>query len=295
MTKSGLVTIIGAPNAGKSTLINYLIGSKVAITSPKVQTTRAGVKGILTEDGVQIVFTDTPGIFRPKRRLERALVKNAWSNMADADEVALVVDASRANDGDTSDIIEALKHKGIKAFLLLNKTDIVKKEKLLTLADKYFATGVFKEVFMISAVTGDGIDDFKKRIRDVMPEGPFYYDEDQITDMPLRMFASEIVREKLFLNLRQELPYALTVETDVFIEDEKGNISVEQTIYVEKEGQRKIVLGKGGSMIKSIGQEARKELAEILGVKVSLFLYVKVKENWQEDKNRYLAQGLSFD
>ena len=295
MTKSGLVTIIGAPNAGKSTLINFLIGSKVAITSPKVQTTRAGVKGILTENGVQIVFTDTPGIFRPKRRLEKALVKNAWANMADADEVVVVVDASRRNDNDTADIIEALKHKGIKAFLLLNKTDIVKKENLLSLADKYFATGVFKEVFMISAVTGDGIDDFKKSIRDVMPEGPFYYDEDQITDMPLRMFVSEIVREKLFLNLRQELPYALTVETDVFKEDEKGNISVEQTIYVEKEGQRKIILGKGGSMIKSIGQAARKELEEILGVRVSLFLYVKVKENWQEDKTRYLMQGLPFD
>ncbi len=295
MTKSGLVTIIGAPNAGKSTLINFLIGSKVAITSPKVQTTRAGVKGILTEDGVQIVFTDTPGIFRPKRRLEKALVKNAWANMADADEVVVVVDASRKNDNDTADIIEALKHKHIKAFLLLNKTDIVKKSDLLALADKYFATGVFKEVFMISAVTGDGIDVFKQRIRDVIPEGPFYYDEDQITDMPLRMFVSEIVREKLFLNLRQELPYALTVETDVFKEDEKGNISVEQTIYVEKESQRKIILGRRGSMIKSIGQAARKELAEILGVKVSLFLYVKVKENWQEDKARYLIQGLPFD
>lgn len=295
MTHSGLVTIIGAPNAGKSTLINKIIGSKVAITSPKVQTTRVGVKGILTEGDVQVVFTDTPGIFRPKKRLEKALVKNAWANMNDADEVVVVADATRKNDGETMDIIEALKHKQIKAILLLNKSDEATKEKLLNLAKTYYDTGVFSEVFMISALTGNGVDDFKEKIKSMMPEGPFFYDTDQITDMPMRMFASEVVREKLFLNLRQELPYAITVETDSFVEDAKGNIKIEATIYVEKEGQRKIILGKSGSMIKNIGQSARFELEKILGVKVNLFLFIKIKENWQEDKNRYISQGLSFD
>ncbi|OPZ76857.1 MAG: GTPase Era [Alphaproteobacteria bacterium ADurb.Bin438] len=214
--------------------------------------------------------------------------------MNEADEVVVVVDALRKNDPETDDIIEALGHKQIKAILLLNKVDRADKQRLLNLAKKLFDTGVFKEVFMVSAMNGEGVEDFKNKIKSLMPEGPFYYDEDQITDMPLRMFASEVVREKLFLNLREELPYSLTVETDNFKEEEKG-IRIEMTIYVEKEGQKKIILGKNGSFIKKIGQSARLELQEILESKVNLFLFVKVKENWQEDKTRYTSQGLKFD
>lgn len=294
-TRCGFVALIGAPNAGKSTITNNFVGSKVSIVSPKVQTTRTLVKGIGIYDNTQIIFLDTPGIFKPKRRLDRAMVASAWGGVGDADITVLVVDAKRGFDDETQSIIAKLNKNKIEAVLLLNKIDLVQKEKLLELSAKINAAGKFKETFMVSAITGQQIDDFYKYLADNLPISPWYYPEDQISDMPLKLLAAEIVREKLFLYLRQELPYALTVEPDLWERREDGSVRAEITIYVERDSQKIIVLGKGGAMIKRIGQAARRELEDLLEDRIHLFLFVKVRENWGDDPARYVEWGLNFN
>lgn len=294
-TRCGFVALIGAPNAGKSTITNNFVGSKVSIVSPKVQTTRTLVKGIGIYDNTQIIFLDTPGIFKPKRRLDRAMVASAWGGVGDADITVLVVDAKRGFDDETQSIIAKLNKNKIEAVLLLNKIDLVQKEKLLELSAKINAAGKFKETFMVSAMTGQQIDDFYKYLADNLPISPWYYPEDQISDMPLKLLAAEIVREKLFLYLRQELPYALTVEPDLWERREDGSVRAEITIYVERDSQKIIVLGKGGAMIKRIGQAARRELEDLLEDRIHLFLFVKVRENWSDDPARYVEWGLNFN
>ena len=293
-TRCGFVALLGAPNAGKSTLTNNFIGSKVSIVSPKAQTTRTTVKGIGIWHDTQIIFLDTPGIFKPKRRLDRAMVASAWTGVGDADIVTLVVDAKRGFDDETKAIIEKLKENNIPAILVLNKTDIVKKETLLELTQTLNNSYDFKETFMISALTGNGVDDFYDYLADNLPLSPWYYPEDQMSDMPLKLLAAEIVREKLFLYLRQEVPYFLTVEPELWDRRDDGSVRAEMTIYVERDSQKQIVLGHSGSMIKKIGQTARKELEDLLEDRIHLFLFVKVRENWGEDKGRYDAWNLDF-
>lgn len=294
-TRCGFVALIGAPNAGKSTITNNFVGSKVSIVSPKVQTTRTLVKGIGIYDNTQIIFIDTPGIFKPKRRLDRAMVASAWNGVGDADITVLVVDAKRGFDDETQSIVAKLNKFKTEAVLVLNKVDLVQKEKLLELSAKINAAGKFKETFMISALTGQHIADFYKYLADNLPVSPWYYPEDQISDMPLKLLTAEIVREKLFMYLHQELPYALTVEPDLWERREDGSIRVEITIYVERDSQKVIVLGKGGSMIKRIGQAARHEIEELLEERIHLFLFVKVRENWIDDPARYADWGLNYN
>ncbi len=294
-TRAGFVSLIGAPNAGKSTITNNFVGSKVSIVSPKAQTTRTIVKGIGIYDNTQIVFLDTPGIFKPKRRLDRAMVASAWSGMNDADIVVLVVDAKKGFDDQTQSIVSKLNKNKIEAVLVLNKVDLIQKEKLLELSAKINATGNFSQTFMVSALTGQNIEDFYKYLADNLPESPWYYPEDQISDMPLKLLTAEVVREKLFLYLRQELPYAITVEPELWERREDGSVRAEMTIYVERDSQKTIVLGKGGSMIKKIGQSARRELEEMLEERIHLFLFVKVRENWGDDPARYTDWGLNFN
>lgn len=293
-TRCGYVALIGAPNAGKSTITNHFIGSKVSIVSPKVQTTRTIVRGIGVFEDTQIIFVDTPGIFKPKRRLDRAMVSSAWDGAKDADITVLVVDAKRGFDDETRSIIARLKRKNKKAILLLNKVDLVHKDVLLGLSKALNDEYDFGETFFVSAVTGKNIDDFYKYLADNLPESPWYYPEDQISDMPLKLLASEIVREKLFLYLHQEIPYSLTVEPELWERREDDSVRAEITIYVERENQKVIVLGKNGSMIKRIGQTARREIEDLLECRVHLFLFVKVRENWQDDAGRYSVWGLDF-
>ena len=289
------VGLVGFPNAGKSTITNNFVGSKVSIVSPKVQTTRTLVKGIGIYDNTQIIFLDTPGIFKPKRRLDRAMVASAWSGVGDADITVLVVDARRGFDDETQSIVARLNKNKIEAVLVLNKIDLVQKERLLELSAKINAAGKFRETFMVSALTGRQIDEFYKYLADNLPVSPWYYPEDQISDMPLKLLAAEIVREKLFLFLRQELPYALTVEPELWERREDGSVRAEITIYVERDSQKIIVLGKGGAMIKRIGQAARREIEELLEERIHLFLFVKVRENWGDDPARYADWGLNFN
>jgi GTP-binding protein Era len=294
--RAGFVAIIGAPNVGKSTLVNRLTGTKVSIVSPKVQTTRTRVIGIRTVGGTQIAFVDTPGLFRPRRRLDRAMIAAAWGGAEEADALVLLVDATHEDDENTEAIVARLKELCRSGVILaLNKIDIAEKPKLLALADRFNRAGIFSDVFMISAETGDGIEDLLAALAARMPEGSWLFPEDQVSDMPERMLAAEIVREQLYLQLHQELPYRATVETDLWQERDDGSVRIEQTIYVEREGQRSIVLGKGGARIKSIGQKARGELERILERRVHLFLFVKVREKWEEDPERYRALGLDFD
>lgn len=293
-TRCGFVALIGAPNAGKSTITNNFVGSKVSIVSPKVQTTRTLVKGIGIYDNTQIIFIDTPGIFKPKRRLDRAMVTSAWDGVSDADITVLVVDSKRGFDDETASIIAKLKKKKQKAVLVINKVDLVQKDKLLGLSQALNEAYAFDETFFVSAVTGKNIDDFYKYLADNLPESPWYYPEEQMSDMPLKLLAAEIVREKLFLFLHQELPYSLTVEPELWERREDGSIRAEMTIYVERDNQKIIVLGKGGAMIKRIGQSARHEIENLLDERVHLFLFVKVRENWQEDASRYTTWGLKF-
>ena len=292
--RCGFVDIIGAPNAGKSTLLNRMVGSKVAIVTHKVQTTRARIRGIAMAGNTQIVFVDTPGIFKPKRRLDRAMVDAAWGGAGDADLIVLMVDMESGRDSDVERIVEGLKAQGRKAILVLNKADACDREKLLKTAAALTATGIFTETFMISALTGDGVEDLKRHIAAQMPEGPWHYPEDQAADVPLRSLAAEITREKLFLRLHDELPYSLTVETESWEQKKDGSIRIQQVIYVERDSQKKIALGKGGQTIKTIGQMAREELQEMLETKVHLFLFVKVRENWSDDRERYREMGLDF-
>ena len=291
----GFVALIGAPNAGKSTLTNNFVGSKVSIVSPKVQTTRTLIRGIGIYENSQIIFLDTPGIFKPRRRLDRAMVASAWGSVADADIVVLLVDARKGIDDEVRAIIEKLNESRLKAVLVLNKIDLVKKEKLLELSAELNKAADFTETFMISAVKGDGLDDFYHYLASHLPESPWYYPEEQMSDMPLKLLAAEIVREKIFLFLQDELPYAVTVEPELWQRREDNSVRAEMTIYVQREGQMIIVLGKGGSMIKKIGQAARREMENMLEERIHLFLFVKVRENWIDDPARYRDWGLNFN
>lgn len=293
-TRCGFVALIGAPNAGKSTVVNHFVGSKVSIVSPKVQTTRTTVKGIGIWQNTQIIFLDTPGIFKPKRRLDRAMVANAWDGTADADIVVLVIDAKAGIDGQVKDIINSLHNKKQPVILLLNKVDLVKKDKLLELSAQLNKLYNFSETFFVSAATGCNMDDFYNYLAANLPLSPWYYPEDQISDMPLKLLAAEIVREKLFLYLQQEIPYELTVEPELWERREDNSVRAEITIYVKKENQKIIILGKGGQMIKKIGTAARKELEYLLEDTIHLFLFVKVREGWQDDAGRYSVWGLNF-
>jgi GTP-binding protein Era len=290
------VALIGAPNAGKSTLTNRLVGTKVSIVSHKVQTTRSTIRGIVMRDRTQIVFVDTPGIFAPspKKRLERALVDTAWGGARDADMVALIIDARKGIDEEAASILGKLAEIAQPKILILNKVDVVKRDSLLALAAEATKSVPFERVFMVSALTGDGVEDIIEYLAGVMPVGPYLFPEDEISDLPLRNLAAEITREKVFLRLHDELPYSSTVETEKYEERPDGSARIEQVIYVDREGQRKIVLGKGGATIKEIGQAARIELSSALGQKVHLFLFVKVRENWADDPERYREMGIEF-
>jgi GTP-binding protein Era len=297
-TAAGFVALIGAPNSGKSTLLNALVGAKVSIVSRKVQTTRARVLGIAIEGRAQIVFVDTPGIFRPRKRLDRAMVAAAWQGVEDADLVALLADAhanARALDEETAAIVAKLGESGRKAVLVLNKVDLVNPPQLLGLAERLNRVGIFTDTFMISALTGDGVADVKRHFAKAMPPGPWLFPEDQLSDMPDRLLAAKLVREQLFEQLHQELPYALTVETEGWEEREDGSVKIDATIYVQRESQRAIVLGAKGERIKSIGAAARRELEALLERRVHLFLFVKVREKWQDDPERYRAMGLEWE
>ena len=292
--RCGFIALIGAPNVGKSTLINALVGSKVAIVSHKVQTTRALLRGIATAGGSQLVFIDTPGIFAPKRRLDRAMVTNAWAGVHDADIAGLLVDAKRGLDEETEAILERLAEVRQPKILIINKIDLVEKSALLAIIKAANERVAFAATFMVSALTGDGVTDVRNWLAAHVPEGPWHYPEDQLTDAPLRQLAAEITREKLYLRLHQELPYQSMVETDIWKELKDGSTRIEQTIYVERESQRKIVLGKGGQTIKAIGADARREIAEMIEAPVHLFLFVKVRERWADDPERYRGMGLEF-
>lgn len=293
-TKAGFVALIGAPNAGKSTLLNSLVGSKVSIVSRKVQTTRALVRGIAIEGEAQIVFVDTPGIFKPKRRLDRAMVTSAWGGAGDADVIALLLDVRKGIDEEAEAILGKLPDLRRPKVLILNKIDLIERSKLLELASRLNEKVPFVHTFMISALKGDGIQTLKRQLAEMMPEGPWLYPEDQISDAPLRMLAAEITREKIYERLHEELPYQSTVETDQWQVRPDGSVRIEQTVFVERDSQRKIVLGKGGQTIKAIGQAARKEIAEIAESPVHLFIFVKVRENWSDDPERYREMGLEF-
>jgi GTP-binding protein Era len=294
LTRCGFVALIGATNVGKSTLVNALVGTKVAIVSHKVQTTRAQVRGIAIENGAQIIFVDTPGIFAPKRRLDRAMVTTAWAGAHDADVVCLLLDAKRGIDEETSAIVERLAEVQRPRVAILNKIDLVEKPTLLTLAKKLNARVALEATFMTSALTGDGVADLRGWLAARVPAGPWHYPEDQVTDVPMRQLAAEITREKLYARLHQELPYQSTVETEIWKELRDGAVRIEQTIYVERDSQRKIVLGKGGATIKAIGADARREIAVALERPVHLFLFVKIRENWGNDPERFREMGLEF-
>lgn len=293
-TRAGFVALIGVPNAGKSTLLNALVGAKVSIVSRKVQTTRALVRGIVMEGEAQIVLVDTPGIFAPKRRLDRAMVHSAWSGAADADAVCLLVDARKGADEEVETILRRLPEVKRPKILILNKIDLIARERLLELVARLNAMVPFEDTFLISALNGDGVADLRKALAARMPPGPWLYPEDQISDAPLRMLAAEITREKIYDRLHEELPYRSTVETDQWQVRPDGSVRIEQTIFVERESQRSIVLGKAGQTIKAIGQAARIEIAEVAEAKVHLFLHVKVRENWADDPARYREMGLEF-
>ncbi len=309
MTRAGFTAIIGAPNAGKSTLVNRLVGSKVSIVTHKVQTTRFPIRGVMMRGDSQVVLVDTPGIFAPRRRLDRAMVKSAWEGAGDADAIVHLIDARHWSgagaefiaageyEGPAEDeaIIARLKELGVKAILALNKIDLVERPALLAAAKTLFDTGVYSDVVMISGLKGDGVDQLADILASRMPEGPYLFPEDQAADIPIRMLAAEVTREKLMLRLHQEIPYQLTVETETWEQHGNGAVKIEQMIHVSREGHRSIVLGKGGQTIKEIGMAARKELAGILGKPVHLFLRVKVSERWQDNRERYAAIGLEFD
>ena len=291
-TRCGFVALIGAPNAGKSTLINALVGTKVSIVSRKVQTTRNLVRGIALEGSTQIIFVDTPGIFAPKRRLDRAMVTAAWGGAGDADVIALLIDARKGLDEENEAILDKLKGVGRPKMLVLNKIDTIETTALLALTQDINARLPFDETFMISALRGHGLPKLRQKLAGYMATGPWLYPEDQVSDAPLRSFAAEITREKMFERLHDELPYQTTVETELWKELPDGSTRIEQTIYVTRDGHKKIVIGEGGRTIKSIGSAARIEIAEAAETKVHLFLFVKVRENWGDDPERYREMGL---
>lgn len=292
-TRCGLVAILGAPNAGKSTLVNRLVGQKVSIVTHKAQTTRAAVRGVAMRGAAQLVLIDTPGVFAPKRRLDRAMVRAAWDGAGDADAVVHLLDAARAGDDDP--IAQRLKEHGRKAILALNKVDIVDKGDLLDAARRYSADGPYTDVFMISAETGSGVEDLAEHLAKQMPEGPWLFPDDQASDVPVRVLAAEVTREKMMLRLHDELPYQSTVETESWKEQKDGSVRIEQTIFVATENQKKITIGAGGAAIKQIGSAAREDLERVLERRVHLFLFVKVRENWADERARYDALGLNWD
>jgi len=289
------VALIGAPNAGKSTLLNRLVGQKLAIVTPKVQTTRSRLLGIATAADAQLIFVDTPGIFAPRRRLERAMVAAAWAGAADADVTVLLVDAAHGVDDGVRHIVERLKRAKRRSLLALNKVDVVHREKLLGLAADLDKAGAFDRIFMISGLTGDGVDDLYRHLAEVVPPGPFLFPPDQVSDAPERFLAAEVTREQVFLQLHDELPYSATVETESWEERTDGSVRIEQVIYVRRQGQRAIVLGEGGKRIKAIGARARAELGAMLERRVHLFLFVKVREGWLDDPQRFQAMGIDFN
>jgi GTP-binding protein Era len=294
--RCGFVALIGAPNAGKSTLLNRLIGAKVSIVSPKVQTTRRRVLGVAMRGNAQIIFVDTPGIFAPKRRLDRAMVAAAWSGAGDADRIVLLADATKRKiDADTRAIIEGLKRDKRQAICAINKVDAVKPEILLKLAAELNEAFPFERVFMISAETGDGVEDLMNEVVAHLPEGPHHFPEDQLTDLPARLLAAEVTREHLFRQLHEEVPYALTVETEAWEEFKDGSAKVSQVVYVTRDSHKAIVIGKGGQRIKQVRETSQAELEQMLERKLHLFLFVKVRENWQEDPERYREMGLDFE
>lgn len=294
-TRCGYVALIGAPNAGKSTLLNRLVGRKLAIVTPKAQTTRNRLLGIAVVGPAQIVLVDTPGIFAPRRRLDRAMVAAAWSGAQDADETVLLVDAARGVDHDTSRILERLAKSGRKAILALNKIDLVRRDSLLGLAGALSREARFDPVFMISGLSGDGVGDLTRHLAAVLPPGPWLFPEDQLSDASERLIAAEVTREQVFLQLHDELPYASTVETEGWEERPDGSVRIAQVVYVERPSQRAIVLGQGGQRIKAIGARARAELEHMLERRVHLFLFVKVRRDWGEDRERFAALGLDYD
>ena len=294
-TRCGYVALIGAPNTGKSTLLNQLVGHKLAIVTPKVQTTRTRLLGIAIAAEAQLIFVDTPGIFEPRRRLDRAMVAAAWTGAADADQCVLLVDAARPSDRDTRHIVDRLAANRRRAILALNKIDLVRRDSLLAVTDTLFRAGCFDHVFMISGLTGDGVADLKRHLASVMPSGPWLFPEDQLSDAPERWLAAEITREQVFLQLHDELPYAAAVETEAWEERPDGSARIDQVIYVRRAGQRAIVLGDKGQRIKTIGARARAELEHMLGRRVHLFLFVKVRDKWIEDPERYAALGLDYN
>jgi GTP-binding protein Era len=283
--RCGYAAILGVPNAGKSTLLNRMVGAKVSIVSPKVQ----------VKDGAQIIYVDTPGIFRPKRRLDRAMVAAAWTGAADADQVVLLVDADDGLDEGVRAIIGELKTRKRRALLALNKIDTLKRDRLLALAQALDAEGIFDRIFMISALTGDGVEDLERHLIAHMPAGPWLFPEDQLSDMPQRLLAAEVTREQLYLQLHDELPYETTVETESWEEFKDGSVKISQTIFVQRPTQKAIVLGKGGKRIKQISEKSRSELETMMERRVHLFLFVKVRENWLEDRERFQTIGLEFD
>ena len=293
--KSGFIAIVGAPNVGKSTLLNKFVGAKVSIVSPKVQTTRSRVLGICIKENTQIIFIDTPGIFAPRRRLDRAMVAAAWGGAGEADEILFLIDCNRGICPDTSAIMNKLIDTNRSVYLALNKVDLVRKENLLLLIDELTKRLNFADIFMVSAETGDGTEELLTFLSETMPSSPWLFPEDQISDMPQRLLAAEITREKIFLLLRQELPYATTVETEKWEEKADGSIKINQNIYVERPTQKAIVLGKNGSQIKSIGELARRELEKLLETRIHLFLFVKVREKWGDDPERYRDWGLNYN
>ena len=309
MTRAGFIAVIGAPNAGKSTLVNRLVGTKVSIVTQKVQTTRFPVRGVAIEGDSQMVLVDTPGIFTPRRRLDRAMVRAAWGGAEDADAIVCLIDAhaqievadgrgaaaERKAVGDVETIVEGLKKAGRRAILVLNKIDLVRRDRLLALTQSLFDSGIYDEVFMVSAADGSGVEDLKKRLAESVPEGPWFYPAEQSADIPARLLAAEITREKVYLRVHEELPYAASVETTAFEERADGSVRIEQSIYVERDGQRGILLGKGGRTLKWIGEASRHELAELLERPVHLFLHVKVKANWAEERGFFRDIGLDFD
>ena len=293
--RSGFIAILGAPNVGKSTFINRVVGTKVSIVTPKVQTTRTRVLGIMMRGDTQLIFIDTPGIFEPRRRLDRAMVAAAWGGASDADHIILLVDSERGFDKDPRRIIEGLNKKKMRVDLIINKVDLVKKEKLLDLTSKLHGECDFEDTYMISALKGEGVDDLLDHLAGLIPAGPWLFPPDQISDMPTRLLAAEITREQLYLQLQQELPYAVSIETESWEEKKDGSVAINQIIYVERDSQKAIVLGKGGARIKSIGAKSRAQMEEILDQKVHVMLFVKVREKWGDDPERYREWGLDFN
>jgi GTP-binding protein Era len=293
-SRAGFVAILGAPNAGKSTLLNRLIGQKISIVSPKAQTTRMRIVGVLTEGDAQIGFIDTPGIFAATRRLDRAMVQAAWNSLQDADAIVLLMDAGARSDDKTGDIIAELRRRQKTVILALNKTDKINPAKLLPLAQQMNDTGIIDDIFMISALTGDGVDDLKKHLIKKMPQNPWFFDEEQLSDLPSQLLAAEITREQLYRQLQQELPYAATVIPESWENKKDGSAIIRQTIIVAREGHKPMVLGKAGARIKSIGQAARIEIEKFTGHKVHLFLEVKIDEKWQDRPEFYRMFGLEF-